>query len=203
MACDIIVRVVIAFDFREIVSGVVVGGGGGGGGGCGGFWVSPGGLVGGGGTGSICFLAGGAGVIGGVFDAEGGVGPSCACGVLPQLGEIKNGGERVVDATLGSFIGELQREFLAVADLVLEIEAGVINVEVDIAIWKLGCKCWVEILGTEDVEVQLISVVVTGATCTAHCLHWAKELGQAADGDGLDPSFVVHHFDEEGTCRAA
>ena len=174
VACDIRARVLEAFDFREVIRGVVVGAGG-----CsGGCWVSPGGLVGGAGTDGIGVLAGGAGVVGGVLNAEGGVGPGCASGVLPQLSEIENRGHGVVNATLGRFVGELQREFLAAAtDLVLEVDAGVVDEKVDVAVRKLGCECWVEVLGTEDVEIQLIGVVVTRATCTAHGLHGAKQLG--------------------------
>ena len=77
--------------------------------------------MGGGGAYGVGFLRGGAGVVGGVFDAKGGIGPGCAGGALPEGAHVEDRGGGVVDAAVGGFVGELQGEVLASADLILVV----------------------------------------------------------------------------------
>ena len=77
-------------------------------------------------------------MVGGVFDAEGGIRPGRAGGALPEGTHVEDRGGGVVDAAIGGFVGELQREILASADLILVVYVGCVEVEVDISVRQLG-----------------------------------------------------------------
>lgn len=86
----------------------------------------------------VGFLGGRAGVVGGEFDAEGGVSPGCAGGALPECAHVEDRLGGVVDAAVGGFVSELQGEVLASADLVLVVDVCGVEVEVDVSVWQLG-----------------------------------------------------------------
>lgn len=139
---------------------------------------------------------------GGVFDAEGGGGEDCVCGISPEGGVVENGAGGVEDAAVGGFVDELQGHGFAFADLVAEVEGQVCYEYVLFSRGKNFVGGLVEVDGGGDVRVEQVGRIVLGTASAADGLH-RSGAGPAAGDDGSDAGLVVHHFCEEGAGRGA
>ena len=157
----------------------------------------PDGFLGGRGSDGVGGVAGGGRVVGRIRDAQAGVLPRRVRGALPQGAEIEEGEVGEEEAAVGGLVRELQREVLPAPDLILQVKVGDVEHELERAVGEQGGRGAVVVRHVVDVRVQVVGFVVARAARAGEGLHGA-EGGAAADDDGADAGFVVHHFGEEG-----
>lgn len=179
------------------------------------FWVT--GLDGGDGCwgiqgafGELCGRSGrgvgcGAGFEGGcgAGDAEGRVPPHGVYDVVPEVLEVVDRFFGVEDAAVSGEVLELERGGIVLADCVAEVEAGVGDVEFDVAVLgEKGCGCGVYGGGKGDVAVEKERGVGFGAAGAGGDLH-GSWFWETACNNSAHAGLMVHQFDKMGAGGAA
>ena len=124
-----------------------------------------------------------------------------ADGVPLQLAVVGPGVRCVEDAAVGGVVEEVHGRpvwfRIFAPDLVPEVYAEEIDPCVNLPVGEEVVRCHVETLSHRDVVIDVLREMNLGTTRPAGNLHRSRGR-QAADGNGFNARFVVHHFNEDG-----
>lgn len=146
-------------------------------------------------------------VAGGVGDAERGIVPCGGGDVGPELREVVDVREGVVQAAVGCVVLELRGYGLGVAlpDLVADVEAGEVDPQVVVVALRelregvVVLQCVVHV---DEVVVEGFGGVDASTTTTRRALHRAGG-GSPSDNDSLDTGLRRHELYEDGAGGSA